>query len=78
MEVTEIILATLSAVEAQSRVSFFLNLNRHSLWLSLGGGGRLVVYLFYFCLFLLVALFFVSFLIYFDETDSKQPKMKNP
>ncbi len=32
-------LETLSAVEAQSRVSLFLNLIRNSLWLSLGGGG---------------------------------------
>jgi hypothetical protein len=44
-----------------------------------GGGGEVFVYLFHFCPFfthilLVVALFFVSFLIHFDEKYSKNQK----
>jgi hypothetical protein len=42
----------------------------------LGWGGGCLFTFFTFVHILLLALFFVSFLIYFDETDSKQ--QKNP
>jgi hypothetical protein len=45
-----------------------------NLWISLGGGG---VFVNFFTIghFLLVALFFVSFFIDFDETDSKRKSL---
>jgi hypothetical protein len=75
MEVTEIILAKVSRLcQLSNAVVGFCP--GYRLWFSLGGGGGWLLAFLTFVHILLVTLFFASFFyIYFDETDSKQPKI---